>query len=242
MDSADPRDRQDQCLNDMVPWDMNKSYDVRHIITRLVDDFNFMELQSEYATNIVIGFARLGGLSVGIVANQPSCTSGVLDIDASCKAARFVRFLDAFHIPIVTLVDVPGFLPGRQQEHQGIIRHGAKLLHAYAACTTPRLTVILRKAFGGAYDVMSSKHLGADRVYGWPTAEIAVMGRAGAERILKHAGPPVDEHSGVLTAAHRGHIDAVIEPSLTRSRLIRDLEYLTGAPVGTIKKHGNIPL
>lgn len=246
-----------QWLNNAVPWESTRSYDMRDILKCILDCRDFFELQSEYAKNIVIGFGRLAGHTVGLVANQPATSSGVLDIDASCKAARFVRFCGAFAIPILTFVDVPGFLPGRTQEHGGIIRHGAKLLHAYAeADGSPRLTVIVRKAYGGAYDVMSSRHLGADRVYAWPTAEIAVMGSAGATRILGESQGAEEAKmgggSGVLGAALRGHIDAVlIDPSSTRSRLIRDLEGLRSVKDGKgslssssspWKRHGNIPL
>lgn len=172
----DPSDREDASLNHIVPLDSTKAYDIKDVITRLADDAQFFEIMPDYAKNIVIGFARMGGRTVSIIANQPLVSSGVLDINSSVKAARFVRFADAFNIPILTLVDVPGFLPGTAQEHNGIIRHGAKLLYAYAEATVPKVTVITRKAYGGAYDVMSSKHLRGDLNYAWPTAEIAVMG------------------------------------------------------------------
>lgn len=239
--SNDSKDRADPALNTIIPWDTNKSYDVRNVIGRLSDDRStFFELCKDYAQNIVIGFTRMGGTVAGVVANQPSISSGVLDIDSSVKGARFVRFCNAYSIPIITLVDVPGFLPGRGQEHGGIIRHGAKLLYAYAEANVLKLTVILRKAYGGAYDVMSSRHLGADRVYAWPTAEIAVMGAAGATKILK-GGVSLD--TSVLTAASRGHVDAIIEPASTRARLIRDLEaYRRPAFTYGQRKHGNVPL
>ncbi|CAG8594329.1 15239_t:CDS:2 [Racocetra fulgida] len=180
----DPITREDPSLNHIIPFDSTKAYDVRDVILRLVDDTNFFEVMPDYAKNIVIGFARMGGQTVSIVGNQPSVSSGVLDINCSVKAARFVRFCDAFNIPIITLVDVPGFLPGTAQEHNGIIRHGAKLLYAYAEATVPKITIILRKAYGGAYDVMSSKHLRGDINYAWPTGEIAVMGAKGAVEII----------------------------------------------------------
>lgn len=238
--SNDNPNRQDDSLDSIIPWDTNKSYDMRDIIRIIIDNRVFFELQQEFAPNILTGFGRLSGSTVGIIANQPCVSSGVLDIDASCKAARFVRFCDSFGIPIITFVDVPGFLPGRAQEHGGIIRHGAKLLHSYAAASVPLITVITRKAYGGAYDVMSSRHIGADRVYGWPSAEIAVMGEAGARKILKDYN--VD--SSVVNTAKLGHIDAVIKPSSTRSRLIRDLESFLPhySRVKLLKKHGNIPL
>lgn len=239
LQSADPVNRKDATLDTIIPWNGNKAYDVRDIVQTIIDDRRFFELQPDFACNIVIGFGRLAGHTIGFVCNQPNVSSGVLDIDASCKAARFVRFCDSFNIPIVTLVDVPGFLPGKTQEHAGIIKHGAKLLHAYAEATIPLLTVILRKAYGGAYDVMSSRHLGAHRVYAWPSAEIAVMGSAGASNIVKEH--PLE--TGVMAAASKGHIDAIIQPHTTRSRLIRDLEYLsTMTRQSNSKKHGNIPL
>src|ERR1044072_3361718 len=178
--SDDSPDREDISLNHIIPADSTKAYDMRDIITRLIDDSYFFEIMPDYAKNIVIGFARMGGKTVSIVGNQPLVSSGVLDINSSVKAARFVRFCDAFNIPIITLVDVPGFLPGTAQEHNGIIRHGAKLLYAYAEATVPKITIITRKAYGGAYDVMSSKHLRGDVNYAWPSAEIAVMGPKGA--------------------------------------------------------------
>lgn len=207
----------------------------------------------EYAKNIIVGFARLGGQSVGIVANQPLVSSGVLDINCSVKAARFVRFCDAFGIPLVTLVDVPGFLPGTDQEHGGIIRHGAKLLYAYAEATVPKLTVITRKAYGGAYDVMSSQHLRGDANYAWPTAEIAVMGAKAAVKVLSRRQTTEEQQRSTeaytakfanpLSAAQRGYIDDIIEPAGTRSLLIKDLRLLRDKRQSNPwKKHGNIPL
>src|SRR5204862_6748114 len=181
---ADPRSRRDESLLDIVPDNANKPYDMHEVIKRIVDDAEFYEVQREHAENIICGFAHLGGFSVGVVANQPAVLAGVLDINASIKAARFIRFCDAFNIPIVTLEDVPGFLPGVAQEHNGIIRHGAKLLYAYCEATVPKLTVITRKAYGGAYDVMNSKHVRGDMNYAWPTAEIAVMAPEGAVNIV----------------------------------------------------------
>lgn len=207
----------------------------------------------EYAKNILVGFARLAGQSVGIVANQPLVSSGVLDINSSVKAARFVRFCDAFGIPLITLVDVPGFLPGTEQEHAGVIRHGAKLLYAYAEATVPKLTVITRKAYGGAYDVMSSQHLRGDVNYAWPTAEIAVMGAKAAVKVLfrRHTAEEQQEKTeeytakfaNPLSAAQRGYIDDIIEPAATRSHLIQDLRLLCGKKQSSPwRKHGNIPL
>jgi len=246
-------------LESIVPDQPRKPYDVVEVIDRLVDADSFVELQPTYAGNMVIGFGRLDGRAVGIVANQPRVNAGTLDIDASNKAARFVRFCDAFNLPLVTLVDVPGFMPGTDQEHDGIIRHGAKLLFAYSEATVPLLTVITRKAYGGAYDVMASKHLGADVNYGWPTAEIAVMGPRGAVNILhgdaiEGAADPEakrqelideyrDEYANPYTAADRGFLDDIIEPADTRARLIDDLEMLTGKRASQPSKaHGNIPL
>jgi propionyl-CoA carboxylase carboxyltransferase subunit len=229
------------------------------VLEGIIDAGSLFELQPAYARNLVVGFARLDGQSVGVVANQPKAQAGTLDIDASVKAARFVRFCDSFGIPILTLVDVPGFLPGTDQEHGGIIRHGAKLLYAYAEATVPLLTVITRKAYGGAYDVMASKHLGADANYAWPTAEIAVMGPQGAVNILYRdelavADDPEarraalveeyrEEFANPYTAAEAGFIDAVIEPAETRERLLADLERLDGKHIDTPeRRHGNIPL
>ncbi|MCW3006615.1 MAG: acyl-CoA carboxylase subunit beta [Solirubrobacterales bacterium] len=246
-------------LNTLVPADPSKPYDMRDVARAIVDDGEFFEIQEHFAPNIIVGFARLNGMAVGIVGNNPRAMAGVLDISASEKAARFVRTCDAFNIPIVTLCDVPGFLPGTTQEWGGIIRHGAKLLYAFAEATVPKITVITRKAYGGAYDVMSSKHLGADFNFAWPTAEVAVMGPEGAVNIIYRrdiAGSPTpDERRQKLmddykarfanpyTAAERGYIDDVIVPSETRVKLITALETLqTKREPGPKRKHGNIPL
>ncbi len=246
-------------LDTIVPANPNKPYDIKEVIRHIVDDGIFFEVHEHYAQNIVVGFAHLGGQPVGIVANQPAVLAGVLDIDASVKAARFVRFCDAFNIPIVTFVDVPGFMPGVNQEHGGIIRHGAKLLYAYAEATVPKLTVITRKAYGGAYDVMSSKHLRGDINLAWPSAEIAVMGPEGAVNIifrrqLAQAEDPEAERARLVAeyrakfanpyvAASRGFIDDVIVPRETRPRLINALEMLRNKrDTNPPKKHGNIPL
>ena len=221
-----------------MTWDPNRSYNVKGIIEGLVDADSFFEIMPDWAGNVVIGFARLGGQVIGLVANQPAVSSGVLDSNASIKAARWVRFCDAFSVPLVTLVDVPGFLPGRAQEQAGIIRNGAKLLFAYAEATVPKLTVVLRKAYGGAYCVMSSKHLRGDFNYAWPTAEIAVMGAKGAVEIIfkghregereARAAEYEAKLATPLPAAQRGYIDDIILPAETRDRLIRDLELLKG--------------
>jgi propionyl-CoA carboxylase beta chain len=251
--------RMDEALNEIIPDDANKPYDIKEPIRMIVDDGNFFEIHENYAANIVVGFARLGGHSVGIVANQPAVLAGVLDIDASEKGARFVRFCDAFNIPIITFEDVPGFLPGTDQEHHGIIRSGAKLLYAYCEATVPKLTIITRKAYGGAYCVMSSKHIRSDVNLAWPTAEIAVMGSEAAVNLIQrkeweNAGDPakrkaelVAEYSGKFAnpyvAAQRGYVDDVIEPKETRPRLINALEMLTNKrDANPAKKHGNIPL
>ena len=257
--SADPADRQDERLNQIVPESPTQPYDIRDIIHAVVDDGHLFEVHEHYAKNIVVGFARLGGRPVGIVANQPAHLAGVLDIDASVKAARFVRFCDCFNIPLITFEDVPGFLPGVSQEHGGIIRHGAKLLFAFAEATVPKLTVITRKAYGGAYCVMASKHIRADVNFAYPTAEIAVMGAEGAVEILyrkeiaQSANPAVEarrradefraKFASPYIAAERGFVDEVIEPKTTRPRLIRALELLeTKRDQNPPKKHGNIPL
>ena len=255
----DPPDRADEALNTLLPRNPNKPYDIKEVITRVVDTGDFLEIQPEHAENIVVGFARLGGRSVGIVANQPAVLAGVLDINSSIKGARFVRFCDCFNIPLVTFVDVPGFLPGTGQEHGGIIKHGAKLLYAFCEATVPKLTVITRKAYGGAYDVMSSKHIRADLNLAWPTAEIAVMGPKGAVEIIFRkeieaaADPQADldkkiedyreKFASPYVAASYGYIDDVIMPADTRRRLINGLALLEGKK-DTIppKKHGNIPL
>jgi propionyl-CoA carboxylase beta chain len=252
----DPRDRREEALLDVVPDSESKPYDMHDVIRLIVDDGTFFEIQPDYAANILVGFAHLGGFSVGIVANQPAVLAGVLDINASLKAARFVRFCDAFNIPLVTLEDVPGFLPGVAQEHGGIIKHGAKLLYAYCEATVPKLTVITRKAYGGAYDVMSSKHIRGDFNVAWPTAEIAVMGPKGAVEILfrkEIAEDPAaaeqkireyrEKFANPYIAAGRGYVDDIIDPRDTRPRLIDALETLrTKRDKNPPKKHGNIPL
>ncbi len=253
----DPSDRADEKLNTIVPEAATQPYDIRDIIHNVVDDGYFFEVQEHYAPNIVIGFARLGGYSVGIVANQPAFLAGVLDIDASVKAARFVRFCDCFNIPLITFEDVPGFLPGVNQEHQGIIRHGAKLLYAFAEATVPKITVITRKAYGGAYCVMASKHIRTDINFAYPTAEIAVMGSEGAVGVLfkKEIAERDDDYrlakvaefsekfANPYIAAERGYIDEVIEPRFTRPKLIRALSLLQNKrDSNPPKKHGNIPL
>jgi propionyl-CoA carboxylase beta chain len=242
-----------------VPDDPTKPYDMHDVIDRIVDDGEFLEIQPGWAQNIIVGFAHLAGRSVGIIAQQPAVLAGALDIDASTKAARFVRTCDCFNVPLVTLVDVPGFLPGVGQEHGGIIRHGAKLLFAYCEATVPKLTVITRKAYGGAYDVMSSKHIRGDMNFAWPTAEIAVMGAEGAVNILHRdriaaAADPAGERATLVAdyeerfanpyiAAARGYVDDVILPSDTRPRLIAALELLADKrDTNPPKKHGNIPL
>jgi propionyl-CoA carboxylase beta subunit len=258
-DTDDPRDRADPELDRIIPGDARQPYDMHGVLTRIVDGGDLLEIQPGWAANIIVGFARLGGRSVGIVAQQPSVLAGALDIDASVKAARFVRTCDAFNVPIVTFVDVPGFLPGVSQEHGGIIRHGAKLLYAYCEATVPKLTVITRKAYGGAYDVMSSKHIRGDLNLAWPTAEIAVMGAEGAVNILYRdeiaaADDPAAERARLAAtygaeaadpyiAASRGYVDDIIRPSETRARLIRGLAMLADKrDVNPRKKHGNIPL
>jgi propionyl-CoA carboxylase beta subunit len=255
----DPADRRDSALLDVIPDNANKPYDMHGVIGRVVDDGGFLEVQGTYAENIIVGFARLGGRPVGIVANQPAVLAGVLDISASLKAARFIRFCDCFNLPVVTFVDVPGFLPGVSQEHGGIIKHGAKLLYAYCEATVPKLTVITRKAYGGAYDVMSSKHIRGDVNLAWPTAEIAVMGPKGAVEILFKEEIARAEDPAAATArlseeytrqfahpyaaAERGYIDDVIDPRDTRPRLIDALRMLeTKRDRNPPKKHGNLPL
>jgi methylmalonyl-CoA decarboxylase subunit alpha len=259
---TDPIDRLEDSLNEIIPDNPNKPYDVKDVIHAIVDQNEFLEVHRNYAQNIVVGFARFNGASVGIVANQPNYLAGVLDINASRKAARFVRFCDAFNIPLVTLVDVPGFLPGTAQEYGGIITHGAKLLFAYGEATVPKITVILRKSYGGAYCVMSSKHLRGDINYSWPTGEIAVMGPKGAievlkgrkiaeftdeneknEYILKAEQDYKDKFANPYKAAEYGYIDDIIEPRNTRFRIIRALQALaTKKDVMPAKKHSNIPL
>jgi methylmalonyl-CoA carboxyltransferase large subunit len=249
----------DESLNEIIPSDPKKGYDVREIIVKLADLGDFLEVQAGFAPNIVVGFARITGRTVGFVANQPIAMSGVLDINASDKGARFVRFCNAFNIPLVTLVDVPGFMPGVTQEYGGIIRHGAKLLFGYSAATVPKITVVLRKAYGGAYLAMCGKDLGADRVFAWPTAEIAVMGAEGAagvvfRREIADADDPVakraelvklyrDAFSTPYVSAARGLVDDIIEPSDTRRKLARALENLSAKrDLRPPKKHGLIPL
>ncbi len=255
----DPADRMDPELNTLVPENPNKPYDMRDIILRVVDDQDFFEVHKDYAENIVVGFARLDGRPVGIVANQPGVLAGVLDINSSLKGARFVRFCDAFNVPLITFVDVPGFLPGTDQEWGGIIKHGAKLLYAYCEATVPKITVITRKAYGGAYDVMSSKHIRGDINYAWPSAEIAVMGPKGAVEIIfrKEIQAAKDREAALeqkiaeyrerfanpYLAADRGYIDDVIEPLQTRPKLISALRMLENkVDSNPRKKHGNIPL
>jgi propionyl-CoA carboxylase beta chain len=257
--TTDDRLRTEDALDTIIPDDPSKPYEMCEVIRMIVDNGEFFEIHENYAPNIVVGFARLGGQSVGIVANQPAVLAGVLDINSSDKAARFVRFCDSFNVPIITFVDVPGFLPGTSQEHGGIIRHGAKLLYAYCETTVPKITIITRKAYGGAYDVMSSKHIRGDLNFAWPTAEIAVMGPEGAVNIifkkeLAEADDPEARRKELVAeyrkkfanpyiAASRGYIDDVIEPRLTRPRLINALEMLTNKrDSNPAKKHGNIPL
>jgi len=259
VDPWDDPERADESLNTVVPDEPRKPYDIHDVLSSVVDEGSFFEVHEEFAKNIVVGFARLDGRSVGIVANQPRVNAGTLDIESSEKAARFVRHCDAFNVPILTFVDVPGFMPGTDQEHEGIIRHGAKLLYAFCEASVPLLTVITRKAYGGAYDVMASSHVGADVNYAWPTAEIAVMGPKGAVNILyrdelQEADDPearrqelIDEYreefANPYTAADRGYVDDVIEPPETRQRLVEDLEMLQGKREQTPqKKHGNIPI
>jgi propionyl-CoA carboxylase beta chain len=257
--TSDDPNRRDEKLNSLVPDNPNKPYDIKDVITTVVDENYFLEVQKDYARNIVIGFARLGGRTVGIVANQPAFLAGVLDIDASVKGGRFVRFCDCFNIPIVTLIDVPGFLPGTSQEYGGIIRHGAKLLYAYCEATVPLVSIITRKAYGGAYVVMSSKEIGGDVNLAYPTAEIAVMGPDGAVNIIhrnainKAADPDtereklVDEYrrtfANPFKAAEMGYIDEIIMPADTRPHLIRALDMLHNKRDKNLpKKHGNVPL
>jgi propionyl-CoA carboxylase beta chain len=259
--SSDPAERTDPALNTLVPEDPTLPYDIKDVIQSVVDDNYFFEVHEHFAKNLVVGFARLDGRSVGIVANQPACLAGVLDINASVKGARFVRFCDAFNIPLITFEDVPGFLPGTQQEFGGIIKHGAKLLFAFAEATVPKITVITRKAYGGAYCVMASKHIRTDMNYAWPRAEIAVMGPEGAvnivyKRELERAPEAererlrqekIDEFrerfANPYVAAEHGYVDAIIEPAFTRPKLIAALRSLENKrDVNPRKKHGNIPL
>jgi len=257
--TTDDSSRRDEKLNDLIPENPNKPYDITDIIRSVADENHFFEVQKDYARNIVVGFARLGGKPVGIVANQPAFLAGVLDIDASVKGARFVRFCDCFNIPIITFIDVPGFLPGTDQEYGGIIRHGAKLLYAYCEATVPKISVITRKAYGGAYVVMSSKVIRGDINMSYPTGEIAVMGPDGAVNIifrnaLKEAKDPDAERTMLVAeygetfanpfkAAELGYIDEIIMPADTRPRLIQSLNMLQNKrEKNPSKKHGNIPL
>lgn len=253
--STDSAERTDPALDTLIPASANQPYDMLEVVRSIADTGEFLEIQPEHAANILCGFVRMGGETVGIVANQPMVLAGVLDIDSAKKAARFVRFCDAFNVPVVTLVDVPGFLPGTSQEYGGIIKHGAKLLFAYAEATVPKVTVITRKAYGGAYDVMASKHIRADVNYAWPTAEIAVMGAKGATEILYRLELGDEEKIAARTAeyeqrfanpfiaAQRGFIDEVIQPHSTRRRLLRALALLkTKSATAPKRKHSNIPL
>lgn len=257
--TTDDPGRMDETLNGIVPDNPSKPYDMKNVIHAIVDNGEFFEIHELYAQNIIVGFARLGGYSVGLVANQPAVLAGVLDIDSSLKAARFVRFCDAFNIPLVVFEDVPGFLPGTEQEWRGIIKHGAKLLYAFCEATVPRMTVITRKAYGGAYDVMNSKHIRGDINFAWPTAEIAVMGPKGAVEIVfkKEIGQATDRDKATeqkvneyrekfanpYVAAERGYVDEVILPSETRPKLIKALQFLENkVDSNPKKKHGNIPL
>jgi len=252
-DTTDTRERSCLGLNRMIPDDPNVPYDMTKIIEKVVDDGELYQIMPDFAQNIVVGFSRMEGKTVGVVANQPLVQAGCLDNNASVKAARFVRFCDAFNIPLLTFVDVPGFLPGTDQEHNGIIRNGAKLLYAYCEATVPKLTVITRKAYGGAYDVMSSKHLRGDVNYAWPSAEVAVMGASGAVEIIfrgsdeatkaAQSADYVQRFANPLVAAQRGFVDDIIEPSSTRVRLCEDLDVLATKDLqNPWKKHGNIPL
>ena len=255
----DPADRCEDLLNEIIPDSPNRAYDMYEVIGAIVDHGEFLEVHRDYARNIIVGFARFNGQSVGIVANQPKVMAGSLDCNSSRKAARFVRFCDAFNIPIVTLVDVPGFLPGTGQEYNAVITHGAKLLYAYGEATVPKITVVLRKAYGGAYIVMGSKHLRADINYAWPSAEIAVMGPSGAVEVVfakevKASDDPAktalekeqeyrDAFANPYNAASYGYIDDVIEPRNTRFRIIRALQQLrTKRQTLPAKKHDNVPL
>ncbi|MDO4794879.1 MAG: acyl-CoA carboxylase subunit beta [Brachymonas sp.] len=253
--TQDPATRADMSLDTLVPANPNKPYDMKELIVKTVDDAEFFELQPDYAANIVIGFARMDGNVVGIVANQPLVLAGCLDIKSSIKAARFVRFCDAFNIPVITFVDVPGFMPGTAQEYGGIIKHGAKLLYAYAECTVPKITVITRKAYGGAYDVMASKHLRGDVNLAWPNAEIAVMGAKGAveiifrqdkdnpEKLAAREAEYKERFANPFVAGARGFIDDVIQPHETRKRICRSLAMLKDKKLDNPwRKHGNIPL
>ena len=259
LDLRDPPDRTDPTLDYLVPVDPNQPYDMKILIHSILDGAEFFEIQRKFARNLIIGFGRLGGGVIGLIANQPAVLAGVLDNNASVKGARFVRFCDAFNIPLICLVDVPGFMPGPEQEHGGIIRHGAKLLYAFIEATVPRITVVVRKAYGGAYLVMNAKHIGADINYAWPTAEIAVLGPRGAAEVIyrkeiRESSDPaatlMEKESDYrktfvnpFLAAKRGYIDDVIFPRNTRGRLIRGLQVLEGKTAKKLdRKHGNIPL
>ncbi|MBW2505983.1 MAG: acyl-CoA carboxylase subunit beta [Deltaproteobacteria bacterium] len=259
LDLRDPVDRSDPALDYLIPSNPNQTYDMKILITSILDGAEFLEYQAQYARNIICGFGRLGGQTIGLIANQPAVLAGVLDVNASTKAARFVRFCDSFNIPLICLVDVPGFMPGPEQEHGGIIRHGAKLLYAFVEATVPRITVILRKAYGGAYVVMNSKHIRCDVNFAWPTAEIAVLGPKGAAEIIYRkeiqvAKNPEDllaqkteeyrrTFANPFLAAKKGYIDDVITPRYTRQRLIRSLQFLESKDKkNPSSKHGNIPL
>ncbi|MDG1888667.1 MAG: acyl-CoA carboxylase subunit beta, partial [Alphaproteobacteria bacterium] len=254
-DSSDPAERPEPSLNTLIPDNANKPYDIRELILKVLDEEDFFEIQPNFAGNILIGFGRINGATVGVVANQPMVLAGCLDIDSSKKAGRFVRFCDCFNIPILTFVDVPGFLPGTQQEYNGIIKHGAKLLFAYAEATVPKVTVITRKAYGGAYDVMSSKHLRGDVNFAWPTAEIAVMGAKGAveiifrsdlgdeDKIISRTAEYGEKFANPFVASTRGYIDDIIMPQNTRSRIARAFVMLKNKKLeNPWKKHDNIPL
>lgn len=251
----DPSDRTEKSLDSLIPDDPNKPYNMKELIIKVADERNFFEIQPDFAANLIIGFIRIDGSTVGIIANQPLVLAGCLDINASTKGARFIRFCDAFNIPVLTFVDVPGFMPGTSQEYGGIIKHGAKLLYAYAECTVPKVTVITRKAYGGAYDVMSSKHLRGDVNFAWPSAEIAVMGPKGAVEIIFRSdiGDPEkikareaeyrEKFANPYIAGKRGYIDDVITPSDTRKRVSRSLSMLSNKDIeNPWRKHGNIPL
>ena len=251
----DPSDRIESSLDSLIPDDPNKPYNMKELIIKVADERNFFEIQPDFAANLIVGFIRINGSSVGVIANQPLVLAGCLDINASTKGARFIRFCDAFNIPVLTFVDVPGFMPGTSQEYGGIIKHGAKLLYAYAECTVPKVTVITRKAYGGAYDVMSSKHLRGDVNFAWPSAEIAVMGPKGAVEIIFRSdiGDPEkikareveyrEKFANPYIAGKRGYIDDVITPSSTRKRVSRSLSMLSNKDIeNPWRKHGNIPL
>jgi propionyl-CoA carboxylase beta chain len=259
VDTGDDPNRMDEELSNLVPDNPSKTYDMKKVVLKIVDNGDFMEVHKNFARNLIVGFARMGGHSVGIVAQQPSFYAGVIDVDASDKGARFVRFCDCFNIPLVTLVDVPGYMPGTDQEYRGIIRHGAKFLYAYAEATVPKVSVIIRKAYGGAFIVMSSKSLRGDINYAWPAAEIAVMGPDGAVNIIfkdaidKSEKPEetrqklIDDYrekfANPYVAAGKGYLDDVIDPRSTRPKVIKALEMLRSkTDTNPPKKHGNIPL